>query len=443
MANGGLALQRQRDDRGPAERAEVSRETLTDKRVKSLRAAVKGTRYVIHDGRTGLAVRVTDTGERSWIVRPLLGKRRILFTLGTYPETSLDDARALARGALRAATDGIDPRRLTRENLRAVATGELPPKAAARGAEFHALTFGELAEKFLASPAVTGKRSEKETRRIITTYFLTEPSVQGTSRRRRRGRRGGPSVDWKDVRVADLDRREINAALELLVKRGRVQANQCARTLNRLLRWAAKKGYIETLPIFDTQPGDREESRARVLADWEIREIWKATKTEPVFGPFVRFVLATGLRRTNAATLRRGNVDHKNRVLVVATKERQAFVLPLSTLALEAIAVAPKRSKEYVFSTGGKKPLNSWSELMDRLRKATPTVTERWTLHDLRRTLRTGLGQLGVEWHVAERCIDHVVGSTAAQTYDRWAYLDAKRAALDAWAKHLREIAGT
>ena len=52
-------------------------------------------------------------------------------------------------------------------------------------------------------------------------------------------------------------------------------------------RFPVTAGWLETLPIFDTQPGDREESRARVLADWEIRDIWKATKTEPVFGPFV------------------------------------------------------------------------------------------------------------------------------------------------------------
>src|SRR5439155_9133161 len=47
-------------------------ESLTDKRLKALKPASAGQRYTIHDGRTGLAVRVTDKGERSWIVRPKL-----------------------------------------------------------------------------------------------------------------------------------------------------------------------------------------------------------------------------------------------------------------------------------------------------------------------------------------------------------------------------------
>jgi len=78
--------------------------------------------------------------------------------------------------------------------------------------------------------------------------------------------------------------------------------------------------------------------------------------------------------------------------------------------------------------------------MTDRLRKAAPKVSQRWTLHDFRRTFRTGLAELGIDYHVAERCIDHVVGSTAAQTYDRWAYLEEKRDGLERWAKRLREI---
>jgi integrase len=402
---------------------------------------------MVHDGRTGLAVRVTDRGERSWLVRPLLGKAHIWCTLGSYPETTLEDARTLARGALRAAADRVDPRPLARERLRSIAAGELNPRAAARGAHAGELTFGELVTKFVQSPAVAGKSSERETRRILTTYFLTESSAEA------------PSVNWKTVAVAELDRREINGALELLVARGHVQANACARTLNRLLRWAAKKGYVEAVPVFDTAPGGREDSRERVLAGWELRAIWNASLAEPVFGPFVRFLAATGLRRTNAASVKRDHVDWKRKMLTIPrTKEGRVFLLPLNAVALEAIDAALSRpagrpetqrrrdrrieritESDYVFSASGK-PLNAWSKMTDRLRAGAPKVTERWTLHDLRRTFRTGLSELGVEYQIAERCIDHVVGDAAAQTYDRWQYLEEKRDAFDRWAKNLRRI---
>jgi integrase len=64
---------------------------------------------------------------------------------------------------------------------------------------------------------------------------------------------------------------------------------------------------------------------------------------------------------------------------------------------------------------------------------------EAFTLHDLRRTCRTGLAQIGVEPHIAERVLNHVQGKIAG-TYDRHAYLKEKRDALDRWAMRLREI---
>jgi hypothetical protein len=70
------------------------RESLTDKRLRSLKPAPAGQRYTIHDGRTGLAVRVTDKGERSWIVRP---KLRTKF--------SSCDARHLSRNRARRGAD--------------------------------------------------------------------------------------------------------------------------------------------------------------------------------------------------------------------------------------------------------------------------------------------------------------------------------------------------
>jgi integrase len=114
-------------------------------------------------------------------------------------------------------------------------------------------------------------------------------------------------------------------------------------------------------------------------------------------------------------------------------------VLPLSTLAMEIIDAAAKQSDVYVFSASGK-ALNGWDKPTKRLRKAAPAVTQHWQLHDFRRTFRTDLGRLGVDYHVAERCIDHVVGSVAHQTYDRWSYLDAKRDAMQRWADHLRGV---
>jgi integrase len=61
----------------------------------------------------------------------------------------------------------------------------------------------------------------------------------------------------------------------------------------------------------------------------------------------------------------------------------------------------------------------------------------RW--HDLRHTVRTNLARLRVPGHVAELVVGHQVRGLRA-VYDRHAYLDEKRKALDAWSSLLCEI---
>ena len=62
-----------------------------------------------------------------------------------------------------------------------------------------------------------------------------------------------------------------------------------------------------------------------------------------------------------------------------------------------------------------------------------------FTLHDLRRTCRTGLSRLKVEPHIAERVLNHVQPGIVG-VYDRFAYLEEKRAALEKWAEHLKGL---
>jgi integrase len=64
----------------------------------------------------------------------------------------------------------------------------------------------------------------------------------------------------------------------------------------------------------------------------------------------------------------------------------------------------------------------------------------RWTtLHDLRRSVATGMAELGVQPHVVEAVLNHVSGhkSGVAGVYNRASYDKEKRAALDRWADHV------
>ena len=62
-----------------------------------------------------------------------------------------------------------------------------------------------------------------------------------------------------------------------------------------------------------------------------------------------------------------------------------------------------------------------------------------WTLHDLRRSMRSGLGRLGVPPHIAELAINHVKGGVEA-IYDRYRYQHEIGAALARWAEHVLAV---
>ena len=62
-----------------------------------------------------------------------------------------------------------------------------------------------------------------------------------------------------------------------------------------------------------------------------------------------------------------------------------------------------------------------------------------WRLHDLRRTMRSNLGKLGVAPHVAEMAINHVKGGVEA-IYDRHRYQREIGAALALWSDHVLAI---
>ncbi|MHC2104396.1 hypothetical protein [Methylobacterium sp. CM6246] len=67
---------------------------------------------------------------------------------------------------------------------------------------------------------------------------------------------------------------------------------------------------------------------------------------------------------------------------------------------------------------------------------------EPWRLHDLRRTASTGMGRLKIEPHVIEAVLNHRSGVIrgVAAIYNRYQYLDEKRAALEAWAAHVETV---
>lgn len=91
-------------------------------------------------GVNGLALHITPTGARSWLLRVMIAGRRREMGLGSYPSVTLSRARDLARDARALIQKGVDPI----DQQRAA-------QSALRAAVASALTFRQCAERYVAA----------------------------------------------------------------------------------------------------------------------------------------------------------------------------------------------------------------------------------------------------------------------------------------------------
>jgi hypothetical protein len=68
-----------------------------------------------------------------------------------------------------------------------------------------------------------------------------------------------------------------------------------------------------------------------------------------------------------------------------------------------------------------------------------------WTLHDLRRTVVSGMARLGVAPHVADKILNHQSGtiSGVAAVYQRHEFMRERKKALEVWGKHVEGLSSS
>jgi len=120
------------------------------------------------------------------------------------------------------------------------------------------------------------------------------------------------------------------------------------------------------------------------------------------------------------------------------TKNHRAHAVPLSPLAREIIAAAPRIEGDYVFTTKGTGPMSGWSKAKRALDAQMGKIPP-WRLHDLRRTCASGMQRLGVRSEIIERALNHISGAYGgvAGIYERDPMTDEVREAFSRWSKHV------
>ncbi|MDF2493263.1 site-specific integrase [Sphingomonas sp.] len=385
----------------------------------------------------GFGVKVTPSGSRIYVFQYRLGGRgskTSRFTIGKHGVWTADRARAEAERLARLVGQGGDPSADKKERRRQAV--DLAFDAYAR-------------DRFLAGYAKT---------EWARSYGLAERSLR---------LHAIPALG--STPLPKIKKADISALFDRLPATNAGTRRNTFTVLRRLFRVAVSRGDIERSPMEGYEPPRAPASRDRVLTDDELVTIWKAAGTLGYpFGPYFQILLLTGQRREEVAGLEWSELQRDAALWTLPAaraKNDVAHLVHLTDAVVEILDSMPGVTraagkvkwprKGLVFTTNGKTSVSGYSKAKARLERAIDDVLKEeagaggdpppfaaWRVHDLRRTLATGLQRLGVRFEVTEAVLNHVSGakSGVAGVYQRHDWRDEKRAALEAWGRHVAQL---
>jgi integrase len=200
---------------------------------------------------------------------------------------------------------------------------------------------------------------------------------------------------------------------------------------------------LRTSPTVRITAPAGEQARHRVLSDEELAHVVKAARQIGFpFGSIVEVLTLTGQRRDEVGRMRWDHLDLRRKVWIIPGEHAQngkPHLVQLSGPVLSILDAVPKTG-DLVFSGDGQTVFQGYSKAKTRLDHL--SGVEDWTLHDLRRTVVSGMARLGVAPHVADKILNHQSGtiSGVAAVYQRHEFLKERERALQLWGKHVQSL---
>ncbi len=415
---------------------------LTEDSIEALSFAKKG-RYEVMDSATqNLSVRIgTKKKAFVYIGRIANGKDPVRRTIGYFPKTTLDEARAIAIAWGKQVARGLDPK-------------EERKKAEAKEAMTVRRTAKSVLEDYIADlPSRPRNRQVPKEIATIRREFL-DPDRN----------------PWLGKPLAEVTAKDISIVIGAIRDRPAMgQAFNCFGYMKSFFDWAMsperREDYgLSQNPFEGTKPKQLKlyKKKRTVLPNiYEVRAYWTATTETPYpYGRFFEAVLLVGaVRKTELARARWPEFDFEMKLWTVPrarVKNGEQNLEHLVPLTDEMIALLQeiRRSQgpnhgDYVFSTtNGQKPINGFSKAMTALRarmqkillEMKPEAAQNHIrLHDTRRLVRSALAEIGVPDVVAELVIGHGLKGIQG-LYNQYLYLPQIRNALTLFARSLKEI---
>ena len=318
------------------------------------------------------------------------------YTIGTYPDISLKDARARSttlRATIQAGNDPQYAKRLAR----------LPAST----------TVTECFDEYLRDYLKLHLKSWPEYERAMRRDVL-------------------PFIGKTELKT--LDKAAIRSVIRRITERGRmVLANRVLQYISKMLKWAVGVGYIDKNPAADIPKAAKERPRERVLTLDEVRAvIFACDSLARAQGGFVKFLLLSGQRLNEIAKLKWDEVmDDHIAIPRDRNKSGKTIITPLLPHLKEIIESCSSGDGQFVFSTtNGAKPISAFSQIKSQLQTTSGTCD--WTFHDFRRSMATALADSGVEQFTIKCALNHKDNSVTG-VYDKSFHIKMKSSALIKW----------
>ena len=250
---------------------------------------------------------------------------------------------------------------------------------------------------------------------------------------------------WGTKSIHEIKKKDVSDLVSLIAQRNVHASHSLLKTLKTFFKWCVGRAVIDFSPAEGLSSGCRVTSRDRVLTDQELATIILGARQMPhPYRGIVEFLALTGQRREELAQLKRDELDEKTRTWTIPgarTKNKKAHIVHLSELAWRVVAETP--GDDLVFGTSRGKRFQAFSKGKRGLDKLSGVAG--WRLHDLRRTIVSGMARLGVPPHVADKILNHQAGtiSGVAAVYQRHDFLAERKNALDRWGVHVEQLIET